>query len=114
MFSEKYTPINCRSSLEGIFQFTYQYRLVTIFIFQICLQLVRFVSTGLCTNPEQQIHSCQNVGSQFGISNQKFNMTYKKCDGMEWTKNASMSAGYFLAPPPPLPPGSVPDNVNLP
>ena len=75
MFSEKYTPINCRSSIEGIFQFTYRYT---------------FVSTGVCSEPEQQIHSCQNVGSQFGISNQKFNMTYKKCPGMEWTKDAGM------------------------
>jgi len=73
MFSESYTPINCRSSIEGVFQFTYQYR---------------FVSTGICTVPEQRIHSCQNIGSQFLISNQKFNVTYKKCDGMEWTKDA--------------------------
>lgn len=73
MFSEKYTPINCRSSLEGVFQFTYQYRDVT---------------TGICSHPEQQIHSCQNVGSQFGISNQKFNITYKRCPSMQWTKNA--------------------------
>lgn len=71
--SESYTPINCRSSIEGVFQFTYQYR---------------FVSTGICTKPEQRIHSCQNIGSQFLISNQKFNVTYKKCDGMEWTKDA--------------------------
>ena len=26
MFSESYTPINCRSSIEGVFQFTYQDR----------------------------------------------------------------------------------------
>ena len=73
MFSESYTPINCRSSIEGVFKFTYQYR---------------FVATGICEHPEQIIHSCQNIGSQFLISNQKFNVTYKKCDGMEWTKDA--------------------------
>ena len=73
MFSESYTPINCRSSIEGVFKFTYQYR---------------FVATGICEHPEQVIHSCQNIGSQFLISNQKFNVTYKKCDGMEWTKDA--------------------------
>merc|ERR1711936_1184567 len=73
MFSESYTPINCRSSIEGVFKFTYQYR---------------FVATGICSHPEQIIHSCQNIGSQFLISNQKFNVTYKKCDGMEWTKDA--------------------------
>ena len=73
MFSEKYSPMNCRSSIEGIFQFTYRYT---------------FVATAVCSQPEQQIHSCQNVGSQFGISNQKFNITYKKCPGMEWTKDS--------------------------
>ena len=52
----------------------------------------RFVSTGICTVPEQRIHSCQNIGSQFLISNQKFNVTYKKCDGMEWTKDAGWLA----------------------
>ena len=37
----------------------------------------RYTSTGICTHPEQQIHSCQNIGSQFLISNQKFNVTFK-------------------------------------
>jgi len=73
MFSESYSPINCRSSIEGVFQFTYQQR---------------FTATGICTHPEQQIHSCQNIGSQFLISNQKFNLTLKHCEGMEWTKDA--------------------------
>ncbi|XP_023330800.1 uncharacterized protein LOC111703156 [Eurytemora carolleeae] len=73
MFAENYTPINCRSSLEGVFQFTYQFR---------------FAFTTECSHPEQQIHSCQNVGSQFLISNQKFNVTFKKCPNMEWSKDA--------------------------
>lgn len=73
LFNEDYTPINCRSSIEGVFQFAYQYR---------------FAFTAECSHPEQQIHSCQNVGSQFLISNQKFNITYKKCDGMDWTSDA--------------------------
>ena len=47
----------------------------------------RYTSTGICTHPEQQIHSCQNIGSQFLISNQKFNVTLKHCEGMEWTKD---------------------------
>ena len=47
----------------------------------------RYTSTGICTHPEQQIHSCQNIGSQFLISNQKFNVTFKHCEGMEWTKD---------------------------
>ena len=47
----------------------------------------RYTSTGICTHPEQQIYSCQNIGSQFLISNQKFNVTFKHCEGMEWTKD---------------------------
>jgi len=70
LFRENYTPINCRSSLEGVFHFAYQNR---------------FTFTGECRDPEQQIHSCQNVGSQFLIANQKFNITYKKCPGMDKT-----------------------------
>ncbi|CAB4061943.1 unnamed protein product [Lepeophtheirus salmonis] len=68
-----YTPVNCRSSIEGVFQFTYQ---------------LRWAFTGDCSHNEQQIHSCQNVGSQFLISNQKFNVTYRKCEGMDWTSNS--------------------------
>ena len=45
----------------------------------------RFSFTGECRHPEQQVHSCQNVGSQFLIANQKFNVTYRKCEGMSWT-----------------------------
>ena len=48
---------------------------------------MRFTFTGECRHPEQQIHSCQNVGSQFLIANQKFNITYKACQGMDWTAN---------------------------
>ena len=73
LFNEDYTPINCRSSIEGVFQFAYQFR---------------FTFTAECDHPEQQIHSCQNVGSQFLISNQKFNVTYKKCAGMDWTSDS--------------------------
>ncbi|XP_040564488.2 LOW QUALITY PROTEIN: uncharacterized protein [Lepeophtheirus salmonis] len=73
MFLETYTPVNCRSSIEGVFQFTYQ---------------LRWAFTGDCSHNEQQIHSCQNVGSQFLISNQKFNVTYRKCEGMDWTSNS--------------------------
>ncbi|XP_020295497.1 uncharacterized protein LOC109860657 [Pseudomyrmex gracilis] len=68
LFSENYVPVNCRSSLEGVWHFTYQNR---------------FRFTGECDNPDAQIKSCQTAGTQFLISNQKFNITYKKCAGME-------------------------------
>jgi len=70
LFAENYVPINCRSSLEGVFHFDY---------------MNQFTFTGECRHPEQQIHSCQNIGSQFLIANQKFNITYRKCPGMSWT-----------------------------
>ncbi|CAG9864614.1 unnamed protein product [Phyllotreta striolata] len=70
LFSENYIPINCRSSLEGVWNFAYQNR---------------FKFTGECNNPDAQIRSCQTAGSQFLITNQKFNITYKKCEGMTGT-----------------------------
>mgnify|MGYP005984448471 CR=1 FL=1 len=70
LFSENYVPVNCRSSLEGVWNFAYQNR---------------FKFTGECSNPDAQIRSCQTAGSQFLISNQKFNITYKKCQGMAET-----------------------------
>ncbi|XP_049805341.1 uncharacterized protein LOC126248419 [Schistocerca nitens] len=70
LFSENYVPVNCRSSLEGVWQFAYQNR---------------FRFTGECDHPDAQIRSCQTAGTQFLITNQKFNITYKKCPGMEQT-----------------------------
>lgn len=70
LFNENYVPINCRSSLEGVWQFQYQNR---------------FRFTGTCNNPDAQIRSCQTAGTQFLITNQKFNITYKKCQGMGGT-----------------------------
>lgn len=70
LFNENYQPVNCRSSLEGVWNFAYQNR---------------FKFTGECANPDAQIRSCQQAGSQFLITNQKFNITYKKCEGMTGT-----------------------------
>jgi hypothetical protein len=70
MFSENYVPVNCRSSLEGVWQFAYQNR---------------FRFTGECNHPDAYIRSCQLAGTQFLITNQKFNITYKRCDGLAGT-----------------------------
>ncbi|XP_015607932.1 uncharacterized protein LOC107273857 [Cephus cinctus] len=72
LFSENYVPVNCRSSLEGVWQFAYQNR---------------FRFTGECSHPDAQIRSCQTAGTQFLITNQKFNITYKECPGMRGTFN---------------------------
>jgi len=47
----------------------------------------RFRFTGECNHPDAQIRSCQTAGSQFLITNQKFNITYKHCPGMENTND---------------------------
>ncbi|KAH0561156.1 uncharacterized protein LOC123266064 [Cotesia glomerata] len=73
LFSEFPRPVNCRSSLEGVWQFAYQNR---------------FRFTGECNHEDAEIRSCQTAGSQFMISNQKFNITYKKCDNMNGTMDA--------------------------
>lgn len=70
LFSENYVPVNCRSSLEGVWKFGYQNR---------------FRFTGVCEHPDAYIKSCQQPGNQFLITNQKFNITYRKCPGMEGT-----------------------------
>uniref|UniRef100_A0A182W2K8 Uncharacterized protein n=1 Tax=Anopheles minimus TaxID=112268 RepID=A0A182W2K8_9DIPT len=72
LFNENYVPVNCRSSLEGVWQFAYQNR---------------FRFTGECDHPDARIHSCQQAGTQFLISNEKFNITYKQCIGMAETFN---------------------------
>lgn len=70
LFNENPIPVNCRSSLEGVWQFAYQNR---------------FRFTGECNHPGAQIKSCQTAGTQFLITNQKFNITYKSCPGMTGT-----------------------------
>lgn len=70
LFDENYVPVNCRSSLEGVWQFGYQNR---------------FRFRGECNPPDAMIRSCQTAGTQFLITNQKFNITYKKCGGMSGT-----------------------------
>ena len=45
----------------------------------------RFRFTGECSHPDALISSCQAAGTQFLITNQKFNITYKRCAGMAGT-----------------------------
>ncbi|XP_014295201.2 uncharacterized protein LOC103579022 [Microplitis demolitor] len=70
LFSKNQKPVNCRSSLEGVWKFAYQNR---------------FRFTGECYHEDAQIRSCQTAGTQFLITNQKFNITYKKCENMNGT-----------------------------
>lgn len=61
--------------MEGVWQFAYQNR---------------FRFTGECDHPDATIQSCQTPGTQFLITNQKFNITYKACEGMTGTFDGSM------------------------
>ncbi|KAK4875987.1 hypothetical protein RN001_012409 [Aquatica leii] len=67
LFSENYVPVNCRSSLHGVWNFAYQNK---------------FKFTGECKHPDSYIRSCEQPDSQFLKTNQRFNITYKKCTGM--------------------------------
>ena len=73
-FAENFVPVNCLSGLEGVWQFAYQNR---------------FRFTGECNHPGNVIQSCQTPGSQFLITNQKFAITYKKCEGMSESLDGS-------------------------
>lgn len=72
LFNKNFVPISCRSSLEGVWHFAYQNR---------------FRFTGECDSPDAKIQSCQTPGTQFLIQNQKFNITYRQCQGMDGTFN---------------------------
>jgi len=67
LFNENFRPKICRSSLEGVWQFTYQNR---------------FRFTGECNHPDSRLRSCQELGNQFLIANQKFTLNYALCEGM--------------------------------
>lgn len=80
LFAENFVPVNCRSGLEGVWQFAYQNR---------------FRFTGECNHPGNVIQSCQTPGSQFLITNQKFTISYRKCDGMSESLDGSKLLYFF-------------------
>ncbi len=81
LFAENFVPVNCRSGLEGVWQFAYQNR---------------FRFTGECNHPGNVIQSCQTPGSQFLITNQKFTISYRKCDGMSESLDGSNSLSLLI------------------
>nr|CAG4640723.1 EOG090X03AK [Eulimnadia texana] len=81
LFAENFVPVNCRSGLEGVWQFAYQNR---------------FRFTGECNNPSNIIQSCQTPGSQFLITNQKFTINYKKCEGMSESNDGFQLLGRLV------------------
>ncbi|KAK2721971.1 hypothetical protein QYM36_002511, partial [Artemia franciscana] len=75
LFLENFVPVNCRSGLEGVWQFAYQ---------------DRYRNTGECDHPNAMIESCQTAGSQFLISNQKFTINYRKCETIKESFDGSV------------------------
>lgn len=65
LFSTSPQGKNCKSSLEGVWQFGYR---------------LSHLAAGECFNAESQIKACQKPGNQFSIVNQQFTMIYKSCD----------------------------------
>ncbi|KAH7640295.1 hypothetical protein HUG17_7762 [Dermatophagoides farinae] len=75
MFSTNPSGKNCRSSLEGVWNFAYQNR---------------FKFTGECIHEEANITACQKPGTQFFNLNQQFIMNYRKCVNMRETEDAEV------------------------
>jgi hypothetical protein len=65
--------INCISTFEGVFQFTYE---------------VNYGGGGICDNPDSQIQACQDPGSSY-IDNQVFRMRYSRCRDVSTSQNKS-------------------------
>lgn len=63
--------INCISTFEGVYQFTYE---------------VDYGGGGICDNPDSQIRACQDPGSAY-VDNQVFRMQYAKCRDVATSKN---------------------------
>ncbi|XP_060593949.1 uncharacterized protein LOC132748376 [Ruditapes philippinarum] len=63
--------INCISTFEGVFQFTYE---------------VNYGGGGICDNPDSQIQACQDPGSSY-IDNQVFRMRYSRCRDVSTSQN---------------------------
>ncbi|CAK9302472.1 unnamed protein product [Gordionus sp. m RMFG-2023] len=66
MFALTPTPVNCRSSMEGVFKFEYRYS----------------SQTGYCRSPDNKIRACQRPGTHFSAQNERFYMNYSRCDSV--------------------------------
>ena len=63
--------VNCISTFEGVYQFTYE---------------VRVGGGGICDNQESIIRACQDPGSAY-VDNQVFRMQFAKCRDVSTSYN---------------------------
>uniref|UniRef100_A0A8W8IXM1 Uncharacterized protein n=1 Tax=Magallana gigas TaxID=29159 RepID=A0A8W8IXM1_MAGGI len=71
MFKQSLEKINCVTTFEGVYQFSYE---------------VDTGGGGICNHPDSQIKACQEPGSQY-VDNDVFVMTYRKCLDVSTSKN---------------------------
>ncbi|PVD22670.1 hypothetical protein C0Q70_15925 [Pomacea canaliculata] len=62
-FRQDPQPVNCITTFEGVYQFTYE---------------VSWGGGGICDNQDSQIKACQDPGSAY-VDNEVFYMTYSRC-----------------------------------
>ncbi|XP_013403139.1 uncharacterized protein LOC106168567 [Lingula anatina] len=71
MFRKSAINVNCRTTFEGVFQFTYEYDVG---------------GGGICNSPSSIITACQLPGSVY-YDNQAFDMVYAVCPGLSMSKD---------------------------
>lgn len=73
MFRRSPIKMNCITTLEGVYQFSYEiFGADTV--------------AGICNNPNSRIEACQDPGSAY-VDNRMFYMNYTKCYGVSTSKD---------------------------
>ncbi|BFY99325.1 hypothetical protein BsWGS_02365 [Bradybaena similaris] len=74
LFLETYRTVNCISTWEGVYQFTYE---------------VDWGGGGICDNKDNLLKACQDPGSPY-VDNQVFMITYARCPSVQTSKSETI------------------------